>query len=436
MRLILLIIPLFLLGCTSGGFYRSVSSSDKNRFRLIDNEDDAFNIRMSLLAKEEKEIFASFHIWDGNKVGGLALAQLMRKARSGVKVRLLLEGFGPIPWHDLFLVDSIFKVLKENNVDVRIWNPTSPRDPRTYLFESRQKRNHDKILYLADQRVVYEGDRNMQNINFRMQKTRGRRGHTYKSLDIVVEGDAINETKHYLEQAWALSVVPDLSQVKKDEYERMKLRYKRYDALLDEYQSRLDEGWRDSLVDVKGDIRFINYDPSLKGSNFDKDEELLKIIESGEKEVIITSPFSRFPEDYLEAIKKKTAEGVKVVFYFGDVTKYGGDLGGSIYWHHKQELLKAGAEVNIYEGDDFLHAKVVLVDGRKGYIGTHNFNMRSKYLDLESGFVFDDVSVAGAIKGFTQSLDKDSVALQQRRANCRDFLTRLLLLIPKVNKQF
>lgn len=434
----------FFLICLS--FFRFENDKERTpanlnqEFVLIDNADDAVNARLSMLHHEQEEIIASFHIWDGNKFGGLGFSKLMEKARQGVKVKLLLEAFGPIPWHDLYITPEIMKLLIDSGVELRLWNPANPKHLSTYIDYEKSKRNHDKLLICKGQKMVYEGDRNWQNINVRWQRTNGRNGHSYASLDAIIRGQEItDQATAYFHRSFAQGVLPDLSQIDPVKLEAMKRRFKTYENFTNERTFLYDNSWEDQFKPLTGSIEFFGYDPSKKGEDFEMDEKLIALIKSAKEgeEVVITTPFTRFPKMYMDAFYEARAKGIKIQLYTADIRKYGNEIIAQVYERHQRELESIGVEVHVSRGGDLLHAKSITVGGNRGYLGTHNFNMRSTFLDLDSGFFYyDNPDLAAGVLSFVEEQGKLSSSVRSSGRSCLSILSKILVNLPKLRRQF
>lgn len=85
-----------------------------------------------------------------------------------------------------------------------------------------------------------------------------------------------------------------------------------------------------------------------------------------------------------------------------------------------ETLLEAGAEVYSYRDDSFIHGKMLLIDGKRGVIGTANFDIRSFRLNHEMmSFIYEaspalDKMKANYIEDLENSYLNNLEAMKQR----------------------
>jgi putative cardiolipin synthase len=72
----------------------------------------------------------------------------------------------------------------------------------------------------------------------------------------------------------------------------------------------------------------------------------------------------------------------------------------------KHELLALGIDVFEVQEGQFLHAKTIVVDGKKIYIGSYNLDNRSEVLNLENGVFFEDEKMAKLITNHNRRIAK------------------------------
>ena len=79
-------------------FFYLISLSFADSVRIIDNPEDAYQVRMHLLESAQEEIQISYFIFAEDQTALEVLALLRKKAREGVKVKLMIDSmFNHIP---------------------------------------------------------------------------------------------------------------------------------------------------------------------------------------------------------------------------------------------------------------------------------------------------------------------------------------------------
>ena len=124
-----------------------------------------------------------------DRIGHALIEHLCERARSGVKVRLMIDGLGalPLPWR-------FFAPLQRAGVDVAVFRPIfSWRHT-----EPRNLRNHRKMA-LADGAWLWMGGRNLADEYFS-----GRAGEPpWLDLSFDLRGPAASAAAHQFELDWA-----------------------------------------------------------------------------------------------------------------------------------------------------------------------------------------------------------------------------------------
>src|SRR5690606_15412181 len=96
-------------------------------------------------------VHIEFYIWRSDRVGDRIRNLLWRKARQGVEVRLLYDGFG-----SLGLGRSFLRTLRDAGVHVACFTP----GPNFWHLLTLNLRNHRKIV-IADGRIGMTGGMNI-----------------------------------------------------------------------------------------------------------------------------------------------------------------------------------------------------------------------------------------------------------------------------------
>jgi putative cardiolipin synthase len=394
---------LLLFGSLSAQAIGPTISPPIDQMTLVTRPEQALEIRRDLIEHETEEIFADFNIWEPTGVAGALLGTLCEKARSGVRVRIVTDGLSANFWDasgiDSSLATSAMKACRfhdQDMMEIRFWNPGKMSFPFDYFKSRKLHRDHDKILFLKGQGVVYSGDRNWQNVNYRASQKHGELNYTYFSVDAVVTGALTRDVEAYLEEVWANSVFvtnPTPSKAFADDLHRA------------QSLTTLESTWRTKMKWFKAPTAFLHFNPRARrlGEESERDllmnADLVALIDSARSSVILSTPYLRLSDDLYRAIENKRAQGIRVQLM---TSKPDSRIIPKIQFQNRDinRLRKIGVDIWQKNSTDDLHAKMIIVDGQRAFFGSHNLNMRATFMDLEAGFLIDDEAAASILVEF------------------------------------
>lgn len=293
------------------------------------------------LQKAEHYIFLEYYIIEEGIMWNSILEILAEKARQGVDVRVIYDGFGSL----LSLPFRYDKKLEEMGIKCCVFNPLIP-----VLSLKLNNRDHRKIA-IIDGKVGFTGGINLADeyIN-KIEKY----GH-WKDTAILIKGEAVwNLTVAFL------SMWDYLRGIDEDF-----LQYKRacpdapQEAAAGFIQPFADSPLDDEPVGARVYLNLIN-----KAKNY----------------IYITTPYLIIDNEMASALSTAAKGGVDVRI----ITPHCGDS-----WF-VQEATRSNYKtlvnngVRIYEySPGFMHSKTFVVDDEYGVVGTINMDYRSLYLHFE-----------------------------------------------------
>jgi putative cardiolipin synthase len=125
-------------------------STEPHTLTHFDQGAASFHRRLELIQAAKQSIALEFFIYDVDESARLLTQALMRKAREGVQVRILVDFSAPV----FQLKPAYAQVLREAGVRVRYYNTSA-----VYRLVSIQHRSHRKLL-IIDGTTVLTGGRN------------------------------------------------------------------------------------------------------------------------------------------------------------------------------------------------------------------------------------------------------------------------------------
>ena len=313
-------------------------------YRVVAREQELLTTPQSIFSRiiadvqrARRSVDLEFYIFEADNVGRAFTELLARKARQGVKVRVLLDGFG-----SRGVAGDIRRRLLRCGVEV--------------LMSERiaNRRNHRKMVVI-DRCVAYLGGINI--------------------ADRYVAGNALgiwHDAVLRLEGAVAMGVVQ---------------------AFECDYCRFRGEAVR---CDITAGVGVALHLSEASGGGA-MESLLTDIASEAQREVIITTPYLFPTRRMLSILGGAVARGVRVRILLPercDVWTL-----DSLMPIFIDEALAVGIEVEVVV-DAFLHAKMAIVDGRRVVVGSANLDARSLYINREMMASTRDRGVCQAAKGF------------------------------------
>ncbi len=299
-------------------------------------------------------VFMEYFIIDSGEVWNEIESALIERAAAGVDVRLIYDDVG-----------SMFTLPKKSikhlmNCGVKI----CPFNKITLSFDMRlNNRSHRKIT-VVDGEIAYTGGNNIAD---EYANKKSRFGH-WKDTHMRFTGDAVwSFTIMFLSFWHTISTEP--------------IAYNKY--LLPSATPAAATGYVQPLA-----------------SGPDKHENLIErafinLISTAKKYVYITSPYLILDNEIQTALVNAARAGVDVRIIIPKKPDK-----KAVYLTTKSFvplLIKAGVKVYTYS-PGFIHAKMIIVDDDRAYIGSSNMDYRSFHLHYECGALLYNVDVIHEMK--------------------------------------
>jgi len=389
--------------------------ANQSGFRLLSNNSDALMSRVVLADKATKSIDLQYYIFDADPTGKLIAQRLLAAADRGVRVRLLVDDL------DAGDAEHLLDALDAHpNIEVRLFNPFHTRNPSVFSKIGQfiidgprlNRRMHNKS-FVVDNTVAIVGGRNIGDAYFETGSTQH-----FRDLDVIAIGPVVAETSHAFDVYWnddASYPVKAFDTTKADGHD---VNYWR-DRLQKEARPLSDSEYASVLVDALpggrnidqpgqwfwGRARVVADDPQKVDDEKDDPALLLqpkldRMIGSANKEVIFISAYFVPGEEDTKYFIELVKRGVKVQVLTNSLAATDEPLVHAGYAKYRRELLEGG--VDIYElrptipnqrpslgasAGVSLHAKCIVVDRQRIFIGSMNMDQRSKLLNTEMGVV-------------------------------------------------
>lgn len=331
------------------------------------------------LSKAKKYIFMEYFIIGMGEMWRNILDILIKKAKSGVEVRLLYDGMG-----SQFILPSHYnRYLESKGIRCRVFNEFRP-----LLSTSQNNRDHRKIIVI-DGITAFNGGVNLADEYINEKE---RFGH-WKDTAVMLKGDAV----------WSFTVM----------FIQMWERKTRQLSDYEKYKPKIPE----SFVQSEGFVMPYGDSPT-DNENVGK-LIYLDIINKAKKYVYITTPYLILDNELITALGFAVKSGVDVKIIVPHIADkwYASYVG----WNYYKELIMLGVKIYEYM-PGFIHAKNFLADDETAVVGTVNLDYRSLYLHFECGTFMYKVPAIRDIKA-----DFKETLVKCRRITLKDCKQRPLI---------
>ena len=406
---------------------------EQSGFYPLEDGIDALTARLLLADRAERSIDTQYYLIKTDTTSTAFIDALLRAADRGVRVRLLVD--------DVFTTgyDVGMAALDSHpNFEVRIFNPfrrgAIGRAWSGLTDLGRVNRRMHTKTFTVDNQITILGGRNIADEYFG-----AREDAKFGDLDVVGFGEIANEVSDMFDSFWNHETalpVPAFAEMPDDPAAELdKLRVRLAEARESIQQSAYAGAVRATaleFMDMEQDLvdwspYQLVYDSPDKGIKSKDGPEvaitmpLREALQSAKEDVIIVSPYFVPRKRGIEFLKEMQARGVKVTIVTNSLaannqlTVHGG------YSPSRKPLLRSG--IRIYEvradadvaGSQIvaasgakatLHTKSFLVDGKRLFIGSFNFDPRSANLNTESGVIIESERMGSEFEeAFTNSIE-------------------------------
>lgn len=383
-------------------------TSTNTGFYPLDKGYDALLARVALIESSDASIDMQYYIYRSDETGQLLIWRLIEAAERGVKVRLLLDDMQKR--ND----SSLASLNAHPNIEVRLFNPHQYRTARVTAmlsdFDRLNRRMHNKSL-TVDNVATIVGGRNVGNEYFSYETD-----VDFGDFDVILYGSAVEQTSLQFDEYWN----SDFSIPMEGIYPNAKI------VTIDAYrQSVRDSQLEESFTSGKYDIQklplyqdFINddvtlywgqsrliYDSPMKivTSESQMVNGLAQFLNEAERSVVIVSPYFVPTQDGTDELVKAAQSGMDITIVTNSLASNDVFAVHGWYAKYRQQLVEGGIELwetknvndlnskwSLSGSNTSLHAKVMLFDEKKMYVGSMNMDPRSVALNTEMGVVVEN----------------------------------------------
>ncbi len=399
-------------------------------FRIIPAGADGFLTRVQMINSAERTLDLQYFIFHGDETGRLLTEAILHAADRGVRVRILVDD-GETEEGD----EQIAKLEAHPSIEIRVFNPFAYRGHNLFFraiefsFNAARldHRMHNKLLVL-DNSVALIGGRNIGDQYFQIDPE-----SQFADDDVFAAGPIAKQLSATFDEYWnnALSIpVQALSENEtthtalKEQRQALKAVTQEVKAEGLDYVKRIATGEPFALM-ISGRLPLVWTHAEIVCDSPDKrkvekgdmvgrlmQRAVFNAIAGVQSELIMVTPYLIPGEEGMQLFKDLRQRQVRVRILTSSLESSTVLPAQSGYMHYRIPLLEMGAE--LYEirsllgnthgsgqtasisryGNYSLHAKLFVLDRKRLFIGSMNFDQRSMHLNTEIGLIIDSPELA------------------------------------------
>jgi cardiolipin synthase C len=407
-------------------------------FRIITVGIDGFLTRVQMIDAAERTLDLQYFIFRGDETGRLLIEALLRAADRGVRVRVLVDDGDTIAGDE-----QVIALDAHPGIEIRIFNPFAYRGHNTllrtgeFLFNVSRLdyRMHNKLL-VVDNTVALIGGRNIGNQYFQMDPE-----SQFADDDVFAAGPIAAQLSATFDEYWnsqfaipaealgrkkptaaALAVhrkqaseragpqlVPQLQPLKGSGVDYIK-RIATGEPYAGMISGQLPLVWAQAQVVCDSpDKKHVEH--GTVGGRL-MTQAVADAVGAVQFELLMVTPFFVPADKEMQLLKDLRQRQVHVRILTNSLESTRDPVAQSGYRHYRVPLLEEGVE--LYEvrsllgnargsgqtaklsryGNYALHAKLFVFDRRRVFIGSMNFDQRSKRINTEVGLIIDSPELA------------------------------------------
>ena len=405
----------------------NVTSKNPHELHILHDGVNALTERLDLISRAKKTIDLETFIWNQDTSGQLMIHALIKKAKQGIKIRLLIDTFVGAAGLNSFIAHE----LQQHGIEVKYYNPS----PIIRVVET-QWRNHKKSMTIDNIESVV-GGRNIGDEYFDLSET-----YNFVDRDVLVKGEIVKSISYSFEAIWNTeeSVVVTRPKMPK----KTNLEYRRGSRSRNRVKFKRDLAiWKDQVasaktfVDIQNEdiltkdkiynVSLLNVPTQLRSTcnniTFTSDmpyssstgktarvlkKEIDKRILNSKERVLIESPYFILNNKTEDILNEVTDKGIDITLLTNYLYSTDAVYVSAAFNNIIKEWLNKGMDIFLYKGDtqtDYstisaevgnsrwgTHAKSIVFDHDSMMIGSYNFDPRSYTFSAELALFCDDSS--------------------------------------------
>lgn len=335
--------------------------SDNNSVTLLMSGQEKFDDMFCAIRQARSSVHLEYFNFRNDSIASLLFDLLAEKAKEGVEVRALFDGFGNDSNNQPLLKKHI-KAIRKRGIEIYEFDPI-----RFPWINHVLHRDHRKIVVI-DGQIAYTGGMNVADYYINGTPQVGE----WRDMHCRIDGDEVNTLQAIFLRIWNKTARQNVHGAK--------------------YFRGIRGGYY--FHDLKPDtcctaghkmVGIINREP--RTSNKIIRHFYINAINDAKDSIKLVNPYLTLTGKLKRALKRAVKRGVKVEVMVS--AKSDIPLTPDCVFYNVHKLMKHGVDVYIYE-PGFHHTKIIMVDGLFCTVGSANLNSRSLRFDYEENAVIID----------------------------------------------
>jgi putative cardiolipin synthase len=399
-------------------------------FELVDRNADGLRWRLALIDTARHSIDVQYYLWHGDAAGSLLAQRLIAAADRGVHVRMLVDDLNTVieSGEKVVLRDDVARWVDGHpNLELRLFNPWKERSLVGRVRESVAElervnhRMHNKAMIVDNQAAIL-GGRNIGDEYMGLNPE-----FNFHDLDVIGIGPVARQASAVFDEFWnsdwvlpASALPPARPEDAQAAVDRARSRAGKLAGLPE--LAGFDVAPRDWPTElaalgarlVPGTSSVIADHLATGAVRQDMVEEMYRLAASAQHELLVINAYIIPTTRTIDALADLHRRGVTVRVLTNSLATHDVPAVNSHYKQWRRRLLGAGVDLYEMRHDAAiqpgiadtpptrarfmgLHSKAMVVDRRRLYIGSMNFDPRSATLNTEMGVIVDSPDLAEAL---------------------------------------
>jgi putative cardiolipin synthase len=408
----------------------SATHGDDSGLRLLTNSIDALLARLALADRAKYSIDLQYYIFHGDATGKLLAQHLLAAADRGVRVRILLDDLHEGPR------DAVLHALDGHpNIEIRVFNPFYERASSSWGlgkqflgdFSRLNRRMHNKA-FIVDGAAAVVGGRNIGDEYFDASAD-----VNFRDLDVMLVGPVVAEVVAVFDRYWNSGPSTPIEAFTHPDVPPVDIETVRK-ALAESAAGMRDTAYGTGVLTEVAELRargvtphawawgsatFLADDPEKVTPDVDNADlhlapKVRAWLDGAQQRILLISPYFIPRDKGVDYLKARRAQNVDVEVLTNSMASTDADAVYAAYATYRPAMLAAGVKLyelkpNAQRGEkqkhqlastqsaSSLHAKVIIVDADKAFIGSMNLDPRSHDLNTEDGVIVQSPAIAAEL---------------------------------------
>jgi putative cardiolipin synthase len=407
-------------------FWRPIASAHPGDwYHVLNRGEEALDWRLRAIDSATVSLDMETFLWKPDRSGRQVLARLLAAADRGVRVRLMLD--------DSFTMHedlALHAIDGHPHIELRIYNPYRHRQDNVVLrqlfnlgdFSRVNHRMHNKTLVVDGQAAIV-GGRNLGDEYFGSDPA-----FNFRDMEVLTAGKGVPGVVRHFDQfwnsGWAVPIsdivkppagAPDLDAMRRWLATNSGPVPPRDAAALEAAWIAIARQGHPGSSTFHSDLPARENPAAAAEAPNQLAAVLVDLVEGARTEVILVSAYLIPTREFEEAIERAEKRGVQVRILTNSLRSNNHLSAHSAYRGHIERLVAHGADLHevhaeaadrrLYMQEPVadkrlgLHAKLLIIDHDRAYVGSCNLDPRSLQLNTEVGLIIHSESLNRALRG-------------------------------------